>query len=133
MTRLQTNTVVLRRRAQSLGLLVAGARAVLGVVALAAPGVVARPWIGEDPTGLATAVLGRALGGRDLALGLGALAARRDRAGLRRWVLAGALADAGDVATTVATFPRLAPRGRAVVLASAGSALAAGIAAAALA
>src|ERR1700751_5715186 len=59
---------------------VAAARFAIGVLALAGPGVPSRPWVGvgaeaeEGTAGLAARVLGRALGGRDLSLGPGALA-----------------------------------------------------------
>lgn len=117
--------------AQGLGLAIAGTRASLGVVALAVPGAVARPWIGEASRGPLAAVLGRALGGRDLALGLGALAARREPVELRRWLMAGALADAGDVAVTLAAFGGLPSRGRIAVLLAAGGGLLGGAVAAA--
>jgi hypothetical protein len=92
------------------------------VTAVAAPKLVARPWIGAEAGGLGAAVLGRALGGRDIALGLGLLlAARRDRP-LRGWAEAGALADLVDAATTAWAFGRLPERGRLLVLASAATA-----------
>lgn len=117
---------------RGLALLVGGARAALGLVALTLPGLVARPWIGESSRGPRAAVLGRALGGRDLALGVGALLAHDEPAQLRRWAAAGALADAGDVAATLVSFRALPPRGRIAVLASAAGACLAGSAAAAL-
>jgi len=46
-------------------------------VAFAAPALVSRSWVGGAGGGPSGRVLGRALGGRDLALGLGALAALR--------------------------------------------------------
>lgn len=118
--------------ARGLALLVGGARTALGVVALAVPGLVARPWIGESSRGPRAAVLGRALGGRDLALGVGTLLAHGEPAQLQRWAAAGALADAADVAATLVSFRTLPPRGRLAVLASAGGACLAGAAAAVL-
>ena len=56
---------------------VAVARVGVGVVAFAAPALVSRSWVGGAGGGPSGRVLGRALGGRDLALGLGALAALR--------------------------------------------------------
>ncbi|MDR0343839.1 MAG: hypothetical protein LBI49_12190, partial [Nocardiopsaceae bacterium] len=56
---------------------VAAGRVGLGLAALAWPAIPARPWVGAASGGLAARVFGRALGGRDLALGLGALAALR--------------------------------------------------------
>ena len=74
-------SVWLRRGAMA----VAVSRVGVGVVALAAPGLVSRSWTGgagggpsgQVPGRVLGQVLGRALGGRDLALGLGALAALR--------------------------------------------------------
>src|SRR3954451_21565414 len=57
---------------------VAVARVALGVVALARPSVPARPWVGEPADEIGLQVLGRALGARDLVLGLGTLAAARE-------------------------------------------------------
>ncbi len=59
---------------------VAVSRVGVGVVAFAAPALVSRSWVGGAGGGPSGRVLGRALGGRDLALGLGALAALRLRA-----------------------------------------------------
>ncbi|HEX8008101.1 MAG TPA: hypothetical protein VF482_16915, partial [Trebonia sp.] len=90
-------TVLLRRGAMT----VAAGRVALGLTALAWPSVPARPWTGAVNHDLSARVFGRALGGRDLALGLGALAALRDQAAnpgpARGWVAAGALCDALDV------------------------------------
>jgi hypothetical protein len=113
------------RMARMLAIAVAGGRAALGVTAMVAPDAVARPWIGDDGRGPGRRVLARALGGRDLALGLGALLAARPDGPLRGWVEAGGLADAGDVAATFLAFRHLPERGRWLVLAAAGGAVAA--------
>ena len=75
-------------------------------------------------------VLGRALGGRDLALGLGALAAltQEDAGSSSVWVAAGALGDALDVATTLASWRELPRVTRWFVLSSAAGASLAGAA-----
>jgi hypothetical protein len=113
--------------AAGLGLL----RACLGLVAMASPDRVARPWVGEGADRDDAKVLGRALGGRDLALGLGALAAAASGGPLSLWAAAGALADAVDAVVTMARFKHLPRHGRALVLTSAGSAALLGAAAAA--
>jgi hypothetical protein len=107
----------------------AAARVALGVTAVAFPSMVARPWVGATADGTAGRVLGRALGARDIALGLGALAALRQGPGeARAWVAAGALSDACDVAITAAAWREL-PRGtRWLVATSAGGAAIAGAA-----
>src|SRR5512133_4254770 len=89
---------LLRRGARA----VAAGRVALGLTALAWPAVPARPWVGASADDLAARVFGRALGARDLALGLGALAALQGPAAgsgqAAAWVGAGALSDALDVA-----------------------------------
>lgn len=112
----------------------------LGVVALTRPAVVTRPWVGPSGDGRAGRLLGRALGGRDLALGLGTLAALRrasdqgqggpgtDQAA---WVGLAALADGFDLLITAAYWDELPSRERWLIAASAGGAAALGLAAAA--
>jgi hypothetical protein len=70
-------------------------------------------------------VLARALGARDLVLGLGALRSAADAESLRPWLAAGILADSVDFGATAAGSG-LPWRGRALVLAVAGGAAAAG-------
>jgi hypothetical protein len=105
---------------------VAAGRVALGLTAVAWPAAPARPWVGAAADDLAVRVFGRALGARDLALGLGALAAVRrpasDRGSASAWVAAGALSDALDVAATVRSWRELPRRGRWLVTASAGGA-----------
>ncbi len=114
---------------------VAAARTALGVAALISPSLVARPWIGAAG-GAPARVLGRALGGRDLALGLGALAALQQApgvpaaAGPGAWVGAGALSDSLDVLATATAWDELPAVGRWLVAMSAGGAAVAGAAAA---
>jgi hypothetical protein len=103
----------------------------IGVSAIIAPDLPARPWVGRsDPTAVKT--LARALGGRDIALGLGVLAADATGQPARLWVLAGALADALDVVATRLTFAELPRVGRWLVITAAGAGAVAGVAAAAL-
>jgi hypothetical protein len=115
-------------------LTVAAGRVALGLTALAWPAVPARPWVGAAADDLAARVFGRALGGRDLALGLGALAALRrpDAAAgsAASWVAAGALSDALDVAASLASWRDLPRVTRWLVAASAGGAALTGAAAA---
>jgi hypothetical protein len=111
---------------------VAAGRVALGVAALAWPSVPARPWVGSSADELGAQVFGRALGARDLALGLGALAAARKAPGepgsAGMWFAAGALSDALDVAVTAGAWPRLPRFTRWLVAASAGGAAVAGAA-----
>jgi hypothetical protein len=97
----------------------AWARIALGVVAFAAPTLPSRPWVGTDAGRASTRTLARALGARDVALGLGTLLAQRHRSPVRGWLEASALADAGDVAATLAGWGSRPRLGRVVVLAAA--------------
>jgi hypothetical protein len=117
----------------------AAARTAIGVVALVSPALVARPWVGAAGKGTPGKVLGRALGGRDLALGLGTLAALQqipppgtahDDGAAGLWVGMGALADSLDVLATAVAWDELPRIGRWLVAASAGGAAVIGGAAA---
>jgi hypothetical protein len=105
---------------------VAAARVVLGLTALAWPSVPARPWVGAAADDLAARVFGRALGARDIALGLGALTAMQrpaaDRGSACAWVAAGALSDALDVIASLSSWRELPQKGRWLVIASASGA-----------
>ncbi|MCU1489608.1 MAG: hypothetical protein JWM85_1013 [Acidimicrobiaceae bacterium] len=83
------------------------------------PGWVAAPWIGREAAATPGArLLGRALGGRDLALGLGALLAAQHDAPLRGWVEAGLLSDTGDTLATLLAFKKLPRFTRWLILAT---------------
>ena len=122
--------VLLRRGATA----VAVGRVALGLAALAWPAVPARPWVGAAADDLAARVFGRALGARDLSLGLGALAALQrpgaEPGSASAWVAAGALSDALDVAASLASWRELPRLTRWLVAASAGGAALTGAAAA---
>jgi hypothetical protein len=111
---------------------VAAARVAIGVTALAWPLIPARPWVGAAADDVAARVFGRALGARDLALGLGALAALQGPAAeagsARAWVAAGALSDALDVVASVSSWGELPRVTRWLVAVSAGGAALAGAA-----
>ncbi|HET7304297.1 MAG TPA: hypothetical protein VFJ12_07075 [Segeticoccus sp.] len=114
---------------------VAGGRLVLGVVALSRPSLPARPWVGAAASGTAPVrVVGRGLGGRDLALAAGTLWALRNpwagpRSEAAAWVAASALADGADVLATLVSWRHLPRRGRLLVVAAALGAAASGVAA----
>jgi hypothetical protein len=111
---------------------VAAGRVALGLTALAWPSVPARPWVGAAADDVAARVFGRALGARDLALGLGALAALQSPAdqpgSASAWVAAGALSDALDVVASLSSWRELPRVGRWLVVVSAGGAALAGAA-----
>ena len=105
---------------------VAAGRVALGLTALAWPSVPARPWVGAAADDVAAQVFGRALGARDIALGLGALRALQHLAAepgsACAWVAAGALSDALDVAASLLSWRELPQTSRWLVVASAGGA-----------
>lgn len=105
--------------------LLAQMRVAIGLALILAPGAITRLWVGAGGATPGAKVLARALGGRDLVLGVGAILALRDEIPVRRWVLLGAASDAVDgVATLLALrhIPKL--RGLLAVVAAAGAALA---------
>jgi hypothetical protein len=79
-------------------------RCAFGIGYLLAPERTARGWIGAIAGHPATGVFTRALGARDLALGLGALRALRsgDDEQARAWLAGHALADGTDLVATLA-------------------------------
>jgi hypothetical protein len=94
-------------------------RVAIGVTALTLPRLPTRPWIGADADRPSARLLARARGGRDIAIGLGALMALNHDTPARGWLEAGGLADAGDVAATLIGW-RATPRwGRWLVLGAA--------------
>ncbi|MGH9264450.1 MAG: hypothetical protein ACRD1D_07130 [Acidimicrobiales bacterium] len=98
---------------------VAVGRMALGAAYLGTPGLALRLWPGQaGTTGRDEAMLrmmARHTGGRDLALGLGALLAQRHDAPVRGWLEAAMLADAVDAASIVFAFRHL-PRAKAVLM-----------------
>jgi hypothetical protein len=101
-----------------LAYLIALGRVAIGTVAVVAPTVVARPWIGAASEGTANRLLARTMGGRDLALGIGALRAlHRSDQEARPWLAAGGLADGVDAVVTMAAFGTLPRRSRWGILA----------------
>jgi hypothetical protein len=103
---------------RTLGTGIALGRVALGIAAMVRPDLPARPWVGAGPAATpAVQVFGRALGGRDVALGLAALAGRR-RPGARRLTVGlGAFADGVDMAATLLAWKDLPRAGRLTILA----------------
>lgn len=101
---------------------VAWTRAAVGTALLVAPGSAVRAWTGRRPTA-ALKMAARVIGGRDLAIAVGTLGALRRGRDLKRWVAAGALADASDAFATAASRRYLRwPRAGALLTSSAGAA-----------
>jgi hypothetical protein len=93
----------------------------VGLVLLAAPGPAVRLWLGaRDAPAMRAAA--RGLGGRDLALGLGALLTLGGGGSAGAWVRAGALADAVDFVSVLGARRAVGGARRSLLLASAGTA-----------
>jgi hypothetical protein len=109
--------------ARALARFMAASRVAIGAGFVVQPGLAMRPWLGREASRPATVLLARALGARDLVLAAGALSALGERDSLRRWLAAALVADGTDFAVTLAARDELPPRGRALVLAIAGTAV----------
>jgi len=103
---------------RTLAQLIALGRVGIGVTAVVAPTLMARPWIGAAAGTPSARLLARTMGGRDLALGIGALRALAlSDQEARPWVALGGMADLVDAAATVVAFGTLPRRGRWGILA----------------
>src|SRR5215213_6840902 len=87
-------------------------RVAFGLGYIAAPEQTGKGWVGKVAENGGTTVLTRALGARDLVLGVGALWAMRSGSqAVRPWFAAHAVADATDLAATVAARDSLPESG----------------------
>ena len=104
--------------ARTLARLHALGRVAVGAGLTLAPKQAGAAWFGRDSRRPATQVATRALGARDLAIGLGTAYAAGQGYGARPWLLAGILADATDLAATLRAhhqLPALAVPGVALI------------------
>ena len=110
-------------RFRTLARLVAWGRVGVGAAAVVTPSLVARPWVGDVGGDVPARLLARAMGGRDLVLGIGTLRGLSvsDAEG-RPWVALGGVADVVDAVSTVVAFGHLPRRSRWVILAIASGA-----------
>lgn len=96
-------------------------RFLVGVVFIAQPRVMERAWIGKQARVPGAQVLARAVGARDLTLGLGGLqAVARNDGSARQWLAAAAACDAVDFGATKAAGRRIPREASNAVLAIAG-------------
>lgn len=96
-------------------------RLVFGVAFIARPRLMESGWIGKQARLPGAEVLARAVGARDLALGLGGVqAAARDDGSTRPWLAAAAICDAVDFGATLAAGRGIPRKPRTGVLAIAG-------------
>src|SRR5712691_8390395 len=96
---------------------VAMGRIIAGSLYVAFPRLLVRAWTGTDDRRINP--LGRAIGVRDLALGLGALFALRRDVPARGWFEAAVISDAVDAVATLLACRRLPRLGRWLILAAA--------------
>ena len=102
-------------------------RAAFGAAALAAPRPLGQLLSGEGGTAPDAQAFLRGMGGREVGLGVGLLAAVRGGASARPWLVAGVLSDLGDVLGISGAWGGLAADKRAPGVAFAGLAAAAGL------
>ena len=95
--------------ARDLALGLASGRIAIGVVSLLAPGFVVRAMMGADAVSGETRLLLRIVGARDLALGIGVLAALDRDAPVRGWLRASAVVDGLDAAGCLVARHHLRP------------------------
>ena len=104
-----------------LAVLISFGRLVFGIAFIAKPTLMERAWIGKQARVPGAQLLARAVGARDLVLGLGGLqAVARDDGSARPWMAAGGICDGVDFGATWAagrTIPRQARAGVLVIAA----------------
>ncbi|MCU0271083.1 MAG: hypothetical protein MUF83_20905 [Acidimicrobiales bacterium] len=103
---------------------IAAGRVVVGTSLVVLPGTVGATWVGDSAHEPATKVFARALGVRDLALGLGALQALETGQPVRQWAVMGMVSDAVDLTASLLAIRRIGLRRALTVAVIAGSAIA---------
>src|SRR3954469_3139395 len=96
------------------------ARVGLGAGLIAAPRAATAPWLGRVSRRRAAQVPIRAMGARDLAIGLGTAYAAGQGFGARPWLLAGIVSDAADLLATLRARDALPAAGVVGIAAMAG-------------
>jgi hypothetical protein len=95
--------------ARDLAVGLAGGRIAIGVVSLLAPGLVGRAMMGPDGDSGGPRLFLRLVGARDLALGVGVLAALDRDGPVQDWMRASAVVDGLDAAGCLLARRRLRP------------------------
>ena len=95
--------------ARDLAVGLSGGRIAIGVASLLAPGLVGRAMIGPDGDAGGTRLLLRVVGARDLALGIGVLAALDRDTRVQGWLRASAVVDGLDAAGCLLARRHLRP------------------------
>jgi len=117
---------------RTVGTAVSATRIAFGAGLMLAPPRFVRSWTGPGASRRPARVVGRALGARELAIGIGGVLAARagEPAELRRWFALGALPEALDVVFTLTDGPRTPSRLAGAAMAAATAAAAAYVASA---
>lgn len=102
-------------------------RIAFGVASLAAPAVTGRTLAGPGGALPDAQAFLRGMGGREIGLGLALLSATRTDAPARQWVIAGLLADAGDLVGIAGAWQHMPRANRWLGLGTASVAAAAGV------
>jgi hypothetical protein len=105
--------------------LLATARVAIGSGLVAAPRLATATWVGRPRRSAPVALLARAVGVRDVVLGVGALATGGDAQ--RVWLAGGVLADAADLVATLVERDELPDTAVPLVVATAGAGIALGL------
>jgi len=103
-------------------------RLVFGIAALAAPAPSGRLMAGDGGAEPHAQAFVRGMGGREIGLGIGILGALRSGGSVRPWLVAGVLADSGDLAGIAGSWRTLPPEKRWFGVGTAGAAAAMGAA-----
>lgn len=99
----------------------------VGAALVAAPGWAGRIWVGQGADGPGNKVFARALGARDVALGIRILQGSQKGEPVAHWIAAGFAADFADVAATIVAAKHLTPGRRIAMPLIAGAVGAAGV------
>jgi hypothetical protein len=102
-------------------------RIAFGVASLTAPAITGGTLAGPGGALPDAQAFLRGMGSREIGLGLGLLAAARTGGPVRRWVIAGLLADSGDLAGIAGAWRHMPPSKRWLGVVTAGAAAAAGV------
>ena len=92
---------------RDLATLLGWTRVGVGLAFALAPAKMSKLWMGQNVDSVYTRMAGRALGSRDLALGIGLLTAMQRGSTARGWLEAGVLADSVDTFTALSGMRRL--------------------------
>lgn len=113
---------------KALTLAFAAGRGLFGVGLMAVPGRLASGWIPDDHSRSQTQMIVRGIGGRDIALAGGTVAAVVGEWDARPWLLAAIASDGSDILASLLAGDALPGRAKKGTLALAGLAVACGVA-----